>query len=1019
MGDRSVLIFQPPRKNQLADELRIAIGRTPPSELSAWGNRAAKRFVSVGVKRVTGLGSLLATITTSSADELVRVISALNANRMGEYAQDRSEKAEQLATLIAGRGQSAFNDVARTLESRPSEAATHLLALVVGFYCGSGGNGDGGIPDLDLLGGIGAHRSIFTHSIIAGAFIETAVMSLVDLIQVVHAKLPESRSEFWDAMLRHTEIGGSTFVSGASIGIATHLTVDTLLDGFTPYKDLPIELPQFAHELLMGLNAAAEGRHGVLRYGDDFQQLVEKPPHTEPSNVDVVVINGAELKGSNQKMLGLDNTMIDSTNAPSNLMPVSEFGPVAELADRVGRKLGIDTSAVNGAIDLASRRISQANGPFCLGVVGEFRVGKSTLINALLGQEVAFTDFMEATPVICRFRSGPQRGATILFCDGCAESMTVEECNSVLDQRRHDKQWTSGISWVEYQIPAETLTSFDLWDAPGLGGSEENDLVAQNYVGLLGGAIWVLDATLVGKAAIASPIARMHADGKPIVCVLNRIDETKDDPETLRKWVADAYPGIFSEIVTFSAQKAFESAACGNVSDESKALWDVIKHAMGNCAGEGNSKRISLASANAKGLVAAKLDDIRREIQDRVGALDHFRMGLEEAKRQTLQAVGKHLNERADSVFSDLTSRAQGELEKSNWSASSIDKVVLLLSDSKMLSEISKRVADEALKLANDTWLRVSDESLTLSRAAVPMDDLVSDYRVDRPVQAKEEAVRHGVYVGGMTAIATGTLAAISTIVTWPIILAAIPVGALAMWKKRQDVRASEPELMAQITDLISQMKEEYIKSARPEIESRVEAAIHQQVERYLADKRAVLLHGANPNDVVHLIDEIQSISDELRGPSDAEARIEWSGPEMLELLGNPGSRLDVVIQDLSFSLFPILSELPAGTEVRLVFNADGLSREEHEKRIANAFESWPGRKRIKAISAENEVILPTILMTQDRCFISESSLGHLLEEETTFREFEGGRLAGQHLFAGLWEGSPYKGIPLVTTPVH
>ena len=384
MGDRSILVIQPPRQNQLADELRIAIGRTPPSELSAWGKRAAERFVSVGVKRVTGLGSLLAKITTLSADELVCAISAWNANGFGAYAQDRGENAEQLATLIAGRGQAAFDDVARTFESRPSEAATHLLAVVVGFYCGSGGNGDGGIPDLDLLGGIGAHRSIFTHSIIAGTFIETAVMSLVDLIQVVHARLPESRSEFSEATLRHTEIGGSTFVSSASIGIATHLGVDTLIDGFTPYEDLPIELPQFAHELLMGLNAGAEGVHGVRRYGEDLRQLGEQSRKPEPVRVEAVVNNSMEPEYPHRQLPGLENKMVGSNDVSSSTLVKDEFSPVVNLADQVSRTLGIDASAVNEAVEWARKRISQADGPFCLGVVGEFRVGKSTLINALM-----------------------------------------------------------------------------------------------------------------------------------------------------------------------------------------------------------------------------------------------------------------------------------------------------------------------------------------------------------------------------------------------------------------------------------------------------------------------------------------------------------------------------------------------------------------------------------------------------------------------------------------------------------
>ena len=56
----------------------------------------------------------------------------------------------------------------------------------------SGGpDGDGGAPDLDLMFGIGAHRSVFSHSILMGASLETGLLALLRLTQLVHAKLPE------------------------------------------------------------------------------------------------------------------------------------------------------------------------------------------------------------------------------------------------------------------------------------------------------------------------------------------------------------------------------------------------------------------------------------------------------------------------------------------------------------------------------------------------------------------------------------------------------------------------------------------------------------------------------------------------------------------------------------------------------------------------------------------------------------------------------------------------------------
>ena len=1009
------------RKLRLEEELIYALQRTSSSDLSEWGKQTAKRFAAVGAKRVTGFGSLLATITTLSADALVKAMSALSESTFRDYANDRATRAKRLATQVMDRGQAAFDAAASTFKSRPSEGATHVLSLVVGFYCGSGGNGDGGIPDLDLLAGIGAHRSILTHSIVAGVFVETAVVSLIDLVQIVHAHLPPVHSEFWDAMLKHADIGGSNFVSGASMGIATHLGIDTLIDGFTPYKDLPIELPRFAHEALMGLNAGMEGVYGARRYGQGLWDGNVVPPEgVQSQEAPASVLSGA-VAIPLQQLAHQGRAVSNATINPGSMGIDNQFTSVVELCDRVHRALGVDTKEIDEAIESIKNRVDQASGAFRLGVVGEFRVGKSTLINALLGREIAFTDFMEATPVICSFVKTDEIGASIVWkTDGRIDSMSISECNAILDQRRHDKDWSAQVLKVEYHVPSNALDGFTLWDAPGLGGSDNNDELAQRYIDTLSGAIWVMDATLVGKAAIANPLARMHADRKPIICVLNRIDETNEDPETLKNWVAQAYPEVFEEIVVFSAQAAIDSAEGETPSPASRELWEIIKRAIGVDEEESSANRASVVAANAKALLATKLEALSREIQDRIGAVCHFELGLREAKQRAMETVGAHLSQRTESIFAGLKSRLQSEIQRDNWSPDSIDKVISLLKDKTVLSELSEKVARESVHLVNQSWLKVSEHALRISAAAIPLEKVTTVSSNGGLNKSKDEkAIEHGVYVGGMTAIGTGTIAAISTIVSWPVILAAVPVGALAMWKKRRDMRASEAELMIEVDRLLSGMKHAFVQQARPAIESGVASAIQAQIDQFLEAKRMNLLGGAEIAQATEFAHEVRSMERLLRGPACLPPKTDWSGQEVLALLENPGARLDIVTQRLDFTLSPLLTELPAKIEIRLVLNASNLSRREVEDLTSEAFENWPGKKRIKAVAELGDVVLPTMLLTQDRCFVSNRSLGQILEHEMCFHEFDGGRIAAEQLFAGLWEGSPYMGKEIEVFPVH
>lgn len=1009
-------------EHTLAAELRYAIERTPESELSAWARRAGKRFLTAGTTRITGFGALIATLTVMSAEELSQLIAACGRGDLGIYAEGRKEKAQAFAGQIAERGSAAFKAVSETLESRPQEAATHLVSLVVGFYCGSGGNGDGGIPDLDLLGGIGAHRSIFTHSIIAGVFVETAVMSMVDLVQVVHGHLPEEHATFWDELKRHAEVGGSTFVSGASIGIATHLGIDTFIDGFTPYKDLPISISQFSHELLLGLNAGVEGAHGVRRYVTDVEDLIGTTEtggaHCRREQAEVSEYKPRFLI---QKPEDAPVTGVIDSQRVATTREEDRFTLVVDAMRNINTELGVDTLKVEEAVSSARRAISHANEPFRLGVVGEFRVGKSTLINALLGYEVAFTDFMEATPVLCRFVKGSELGASIVYSSGDRLEVSVSACNELLDQHRHDSRWVESVKQIEYSVPADVLDSIDLWDAPGLGGSDDNDALAQDYIAMLGGGIWVVDATLVGKAAVANPIARMHADGKPVICVLNRIDEVDGDVSQLRDWMHESYPGLFAEVIPFSAQRAVDEGGNGVVSEGSRELWEIIRASIGSDADAGNRKRTELIELNAATRVAIELETVRRDIEDRRGALEYYEESLRDAKRQSLEKVTIHLNSRADSVFNELQTRVEGELAKSNWSPKAVDRIIDLLSDGALLSEVSQKVGEECLQLVVRDWTELSAGAMSLVAAAVPIkaNSKAKQGAAVTDARRTEEAINAGVYAGGMAAIATGTLAAISTIVTWPIILAAIPVGALAMWKKKQDLGSSKVELVAQVSGLVEAMKGEYLSRALTIIKSQVEGAIDAELVRLMREKRSSISNGADQAELRSAIAAVESLEHVLGVSQTIQSKSSWSSDEFIEMMRNPGARLDIVTPYLDFSLSPILAELPASTEVRLIFPSGESTKEELQSKVKDAFDNWPGKRKIRAVSTEHGVALKTMLIMQERCLVSDGDLGTLAERSLDFLEFEGGKLAAQHQFATLWEGGVHGGAQVVSTPVH
>jgi hypothetical protein len=248
------------RQQKLYQELRIALAKTKSEDLMAWGRASAARLPGIAGRRVKNLGRLVGRLAKATRKELTDAYEAWRKGKFGAHLGNRSAAGIDASIATTSQIASAIVATGKALFADPKKNAPDVFALAFGFYAGSGGiDGNGGIPDTDLALGIGWHRSVFTHSIIAGTVAEGAILALADLAQVVCDKLPASgRDPFWDQLVHAKDRLASQLAAGTSAGIAYHLAVDATVQA-APYKDLPFSMPMEGHQTLMGLNALAEG----------------------------------------------------------------------------------------------------------------------------------------------------------------------------------------------------------------------------------------------------------------------------------------------------------------------------------------------------------------------------------------------------------------------------------------------------------------------------------------------------------------------------------------------------------------------------------------------------------------------------------------------------------------------------------------------------------------------------------------------------------------------------------------
>lgn len=118
---------------------------------------------------------------------------------------------------------------------------------------------------------------------------------------------------------------------------------------------------------------------------------------------------------------------------------------------------------------------------FRVAVVGEFRRGKSSFVNALLGREILPVDALPTTATINRITYGPIPKASLYYKDGSVVEVPIESLADYVTKLTAEAQdYASRIAEAVVEYPSIFCQNYvDLIDTPGM-----NDVEAMNQVTL-------------------------------------------------------------------------------------------------------------------------------------------------------------------------------------------------------------------------------------------------------------------------------------------------------------------------------------------------------------------------------------------------------------------------------------------------------------------------------------------------------------------------------------------------------
>ena len=224
----------------------------------------------------------------------------------------------------------------------------------------------------------------------------------------------------------------------------------------------------------------------------------------------------------------------------------------------------IDEERFKQAYETVEGYLKTISENFLLVVFGEFNAGKSSFINALLGEEILATGIVPTTATINRICYGDTAKQEIVFNDGRTQ---VVEDKEALFSYLVDEENLKRIDYVRTFYPSNKLRHLDIIDTPGLNSvftyHEERAL---DFVHKADGVLWLFHPHQGGSQSEKEYLQGIKDYGKHIIGIMSHKDTIKSDEDIsrLEDFIVDNFGDFIDQLFTISSRQALQSTISGD-----------------------------------------------------------------------------------------------------------------------------------------------------------------------------------------------------------------------------------------------------------------------------------------------------------------------------------------------------------------------------------------------------------------------------------------------------------------------
>jgi len=345
----------------------------------------------------------------------------------------------------------------------------------------------------------------------------------------------------------------------------------------------------------------------------------------------------------------------------------------------------IDYSQVADRIEYEIKKLEESE--FHLMVVGQFKRGKSTLINYLIGDTILPTGVIPITSIITKIKHGSMPSALVVFNGGESKDIPLDEVDLYVSEEKNPEN-TKDVKYLEIEYPSQNLKNgLVLIDTPGIGSIfRHNTEVAYGHLPEADAAVFIIssDPPISQLEIEFLKDVRKYID--KIFIVQNKIDYLEEEEVIttveFSKSIIQDNIGMQAKIYPLSALNALKASKLGDqqrleksgIIKFEKDLNSFLMKEKGHVLLKSAQGRFKRIAADITDFIEFRISNLNSPVETLEGKLEEFKgykKNLVTQEKETVQLVEIYIKyilddieEHIAGVVRDNHTRIIGEIEK-------------------------------------------------------------------------------------------------------------------------------------------------------------------------------------------------------------------------------------------------------------------------------------------------------------------------------------------------------------------